>query len=85
MTICKNCGGSGWDDEHMIICTHCHGMGEVELTNEEWLNTLKLDTKAYWLANTCRKAMWEDKYDNNNEKSTLGYWKEWLKQPHSEE
>ena len=52
------------------------------MTNEEWLNTLKLDTKAYWLANTCRKAMWEDKYDNNDEKSTLDYWKEWLKEKH---
>ena len=51
------------------------------MTNEEWLHTLRLDTKAYWLANTCRKAMWEDKYDNNDEKSTLDYWKEWLKQP----
>ena len=54
------------------------------MTNEEWLNTLKLDTKSYWLANTCRKAMWEDKYDNNDEKSTFRYWKEWLKESHKE-
>ena len=52
-------------------------------TNEEWLNSLAWDLKAYWLANTCSRAMWEKKYENNDEKGTLGYWKEWLSQPHT--
>ena len=34
---CPMCNGSGWDDENMIICLHCHGSGEVQMTNEEWL------------------------------------------------
>lgn len=62
------CVDYGWSE-----CKKFTQKPSEPMTNEEWLNILKLDAKAYWLANTCRKAMWDDKYDNNDEKSTLDY------------
>ena len=90
--ICPNCKGNGSYYSRLfgrnLECAMCNGSGFVEekkpqeQTNEEWLNSLAWDTKAYWLANTCSRAMWENKYDNNAEKGTLDYWKEWLKETH---
>ena len=83
--ICPNCNGTGEKgrtEELIAVCSHCNGTGEVQ-TNEEWLNGLSFDSKAYWLANTCRRATWENKYDNNEEKETFGYWKKWLKEKHT--
>ena len=96
MTVCKNCGGSGWDDEHMIICLHCHGSGEVEMTNEEWFTSLSTEEKAEWFVNNdfsvcvfrdCDKCEF---YDKKHDDCVSGYepinhkkmWVEWLKQPH---
>ena len=61
-----------WNEQNMV-------------TNEEWLNNLAWDVKAYWLANTCGKAMLEYSHNGNAEKMTLDYWKTWLKQPHENE
>ena len=47
---CPKCNGSGWDDEHMIKCLHCHGSGEVVQTNEEWFCSLSTKEKAKWIA-----------------------------------
>lgn len=80
---CPRCNGQGFSVIAKWKCPVCGGSGDVDMTNEEWMNSFALDTKAMWLANTCRRAMWEDKYDNNDEKSTFDYWKEWLKKPHT--
>ena len=81
---CKKSVGCPYADDRITGCKNFMLEYELELTNKEWFNSLALDTKAYWLANTCRKAMWEDKYDNNDEKSTLDYRKERLKKPHND-
>lgn len=90
---CPCCNGKGVSELNSalnMVCGWCMGQGELDLeivpkepmTNEEWLNSLALDTKAYWLSCICGRAVWEAKYDNNAEKGTLGYWKEWLKEIH---
>lgn len=85
MMECPYCDGTGisrYSKDYKYPCTICDGTGHIQ-TNMEWLQSMSEKPLAYWLANTCRKAMWEDKYDNNDDKSTLDYWKEWLKQPHT--
>lgn len=47
---CPNCNGSGWDDEHMIKCLHCHGSGEVQVTNEEYLRSANVNDMARCIA-----------------------------------
>lgn len=36
--------------EILVECNMCHGSGEVEMTNEEWLHTLNTEEKALFLA-----------------------------------
>ena len=76
---CPKCNGSGWDDENMIKCLHCYGSGEVEITNEEWLNTLNTEQLATFLA-----IVQYDGTDLTLKKNHVEKWVEWLKQPHKE-
>ena len=88
MTVCKKCGGSGWDDEHMIKCLHCHGSGEVTMTNEEWLHTLNTEQLADLMSRMVGCSNCPIPKDGRSCMGTYsGCWHEiikWLKQPHSE-
>jgi uncharacterized phage protein len=78
---CPKCNGSGWDDENMIKCLHCHGSGEIEVTNEEWLNTLPTEEKATWLSRHS-KFMYECGHQQAIPKIMYEEdWAYWLKQP----
>ena len=58
---CQKCGGYGkilkkekgksCYEVSLSFCDKCHGSGEVEITNEEWLNTLPTEEKAKVLHN----------------------------------
>ena len=87
---CPNRGGKGMvdypmyaDERHewqycvarMKKCDICNGTGEVEQTNEEWFCQLSTEEKAEFL----------EKITDPRVGYLVGYWQEWLKQPHSEE
>ena len=96
---CPKCGGDGVitlsktdkngyfnDAFFMKECPVCHGTGEVEQTNEEWLRSCTTEQLAEELL-----AWW---FDGANTYSQFGLYKweidkakekimEWLKQPHT--
>ena len=86
---CPKCGGSGWDDENMIKCLHCHGSGEVPMmTNEEWLKSLSTEELAGYIATQCADAirLWKEmQYWTANEKCKCNKWIVWLKEAHTDE
>lgn len=92
---CPKCGGYGkllkkekgksCYEVSLSFCDKCHGSGEVEATNEEWLNNLSTEKKAEFLDGIARDG--GDAIKRSN-KSLIVYkhnfWEEWLKQPHKE-
>ena len=90
MTVCKKCGGSGWDDEHMIKCLHCYGSGEVEQTNEEYLRSLNTEQLAEWFYTNfdtcdsgCSKCVIRYQCYKSGAKGTAkDFFMEWLKEKH---
>ena len=91
---CPKCGGYGkllkkekgksCYEVSLSFCDMCHGSGEVEVTNEEWLKSMNTEQFAEWIVSTnrcktdhlcsVRRQKWCDKK----------YVVEWLKQPHKE-
>lgn len=69
---CKHCDGVGFFENgaSQFKCVYCDGTGEVEMTNEEWFNTLTAEEKAETIAQL-------SSYGGNVEAILL-----WLKQPH---
>lgn len=81
-----------------IECPQCHGSGEVQMTNEEWLHTLNTEQLAEWIISLCvtyfdrtdlsivgavkESLKINDHYDGHIQKDLLV---EWLKQPHTNE
>ncbi len=79
-------------------CDRCHGSGEVEQTNEEYLHSLNTEQLAEWFGDwhsfSCVFCMhWKNGcvYNHNQVrcaieegKSNKELWMEWLKQPHHE-
>lgn len=53
------------------ICDKCHGNGEVEMTNEEWLCGLDTEDKAREISDMTAQGYWEEE---------LVY--KWLKEKH---
>ena len=92
MTVCKNCGGSGWDEEHMIICLRCHGSGEVTMTNEEYLKSCNTEELAIFICNnlpqetegTLENKFWNALYSQYPIEPMNAYHEvmKWLKEKH---
>lgn len=82
---CPKCNGDGWDDEHMIKCLHCHGSGEVDMTNEEWIKSLDTEGLVDYLyevhkgGNSVERQRWIEKRKERIKMQIRG----WLKQPHT--
>ena len=50
--------------------------GKVKtITNEDWMDNLAWDVKAYWLAGICNKAAMESE---DNKMVKMEFWKDWL-------
>jgi hypothetical protein len=93
---CPKCGGEGkylkkergtYDFCYKVelsLCDMCHGSGEVEITNEEWLNTLPTEEKAKFLVMIEMSAMHPVKRGSIDTKKFIEDVTEWLKQPHKE-
>ena len=65
-------------------CDMCHGSGEVQMTNEEWLRSCTTEQLAEWLAHHSRFV-----YECGEKKITPKTmyeedWEWWLKQPHKD-
>ena len=85
---CPKCGGDGkylkmeqgnsCYEVGLSFCDVCHGSGKVEVTNEEWLNTLNTEQLATFLA-----IVQYDGTDLTLKKNHVKKWVEWLKQPHT--
>ena len=94
---CPNCNGTGkerkgfyektgvnkwemvWDD---VACEECDGTGEIEVTNEEWLEQASTEEKARFLDKICYSA-WGDRNSRFKDMADYTDWLEWLKEmPH---
>ena len=97
MSKCPKCGGYGMymsDDIH-VICEQCHGSGEVEQTNEEWIHSMTTEQLAELLLNAIQDCKSCASGIDIAEKDDMpcpfgGCWDvqevlEWLKQPHHNE
>ncbi len=76
--------------EILVECDMCHGSGEVELTNEEWLRQCTTEQLAWFIADACyelQDAIWSNCEDTSCDyrQTDKDYWLEWLKQPHTTE
>lgn len=92
---CTLCDGKG-EYMHAIggyrPCEHCNGTGEIEVTNEEWFNSLPTEEKAEFYAKLtlgCYKC--GAKGSHNIKNCGFDYclcskrdFVMWLKQPHRE-
>lgn len=86
---CPKCGGEGkyFKKEKgnscyvvsLSLCDMCHGSGEVEITNEEWLKSMSTEQFAEALA-------WiEDRGELPTvRKENVKAFEEWLKEKHTE-
>ena len=91
---CPKCGGYGkyFKKEKgnscyvvsLSLCDMCHGSGEVEVTNEEWLNTLPTEEKAGFLVKIVMTAMHPVKRGGVDMEKAIEEVTEWLKKPHKE-
>ena len=89
MSICNVCMGKGWVQGQApdipTACPACHGKGFIVQTNEDWFCSLPTEEKAKELANIALEAWGEGQEDKlPSDKIYMDYWKEWLKQPHTE-
>ena len=60
---CPRCGGKGkvlypGVADYYVKCNKCNGTGEVEQTNEEWLDRKSTKEKAEWLFKLTYKCYW---------------------------
>ena len=80
---CPKCGGNGkeyWNGNVFcntgFECDKCNGTGEIEMTNEEWFDTLPtIEEKAEAIYECVMANSWNFNKDGI---------KRWLKQPHKE-
>ena len=88
---CKHCNGTGkikmptFDDAMPILeedCGKCHGTGEIEVTNEEYIRSCSTEELAEVLLeiykdgiNDYKTDWWEDSKED---------WMDWLKEEHHE-
>lgn len=82
---CPLCKGSGWDEIIKMECYYCHGTGKIEQTNNEWRQTCSDEEFADWIADVCAWGIEEHRCYGSTDKSTILFWKNWLKEVHHEE
>ena len=54
------------------------------MTNEKWFDSLTVQDKAKWLANTCRSVANEYYHENQKGTWSANYWENWLQEEHAE-
>lgn len=88
---CPRCRGNGSVPYHIdedlfdeTLCPVCHGSGEIEVTNEEWLNTLPTEEKAEFLVKIVMTAMHPVKRGGVDMEKAIEEVTEWLKKPHKD-
>ena len=94
---CPVCDGKGYfpiSDIAAKICDRCNGTGEIQQTEQEYIQTCDTEQLAKWITDKInaklRMALHDaELYDgdvNENEyMENEDEWVEWLKQPHREE
>jgi RecJ-like exonuclease len=89
MTECPICKGRGtvgcYHIDHFvdIECDRCHGSGEVEMTNEEWIKSLDTEQLAKRLHNNDVYAFFV--CGNGGKVPSVESYVEWLKEIHHAE
>ena len=90
MKCCPKCNGRGtvgyYHIDHFvdIECDRCHGSGEVEMTNEEWIKSLDTEGLVDYLyevhkgGDSVERQRWIEKHKERVKMQFRG----WLKQPH---
>ena len=88
--ICPTCKGVGCVGATQDNCLACNGTGEVDevqMTNEEWFDTLSTEEKADFMSRVLGCSNCPIPKDGRSCMGTYsGCWHEiikWLKQPHS--
>lgn len=87
---CPMCDGKGimtvhnvgTDENFRTECDKCHGTGEVELTNEEWLRSATTEQLAEFIAHQTLIALLENQNNHSLRMTYPAYWMEWLKEIH---
>lgn len=85
---CEYCSGKGEiinDAMRWTSCPACGGKGFIDMTNEEWFDTLSTEEKAKKFVTLCKNAFEAENYRTKRWKDyqNVDYWKMWLKQPHT--
>ena len=90
MTVCPKCNGRGtvgyYHIDHFvdIECDRCHGSGEVDMTNEEWIKSLDTEGLVDYLyevhkgGNSVERQKW---IENHKERVKMQF-RGWLKEKH---
>lgn len=79
---CYRCNGSGVDDDN-ILCYRCGGKGEIELTEQEYLQSCNTEQLADVIADFYLLGYTHG--HNQMDITSRTKWTEWLKQPHRKE
>ena len=90
--ICSRCNGKGYQIytyrgyiADIVKCQMCHGTGEVEQTNEEWLCGLSTDKKAEALHNLHWEIQnYRDDHPSIEDDDVSLFYLDWLKAVHEE-
>ena len=89
MTVCPKCNGRGtvgyFHVDHFvdIECDRCNGSGEVQMTEQEYIQTCNTEQLAEWIAHQTMIALLENQNNHSLRMTYPAYWVEWLKQPHT--
>lgn len=99
---CPRCHGTGkiteWVatdtvSEYEFPCRKCNGTGEIEVTNDEWFDTLSTEEKAKFLDSNgmrycvcgCKECIISEQCKSGGIRKTHEeMWVEWLKAEHKE-
>lgn len=94
---CPECGGTGKVQKYFYEktdvgkwekvcgdspCDECNGTGEIEVTNDEWLDSLTAEEKAEFMAKMVTEAIKEHGKCGATRCESVIWWDEWLKEKH---
>lgn len=83
---CPECGGAGFFfglNGFINVCLHCDGTGEVEMTNEYFLQTATTEELAEWIVHLADDCTMQHECNLCNSWCDEKRVMEWLKQPHT--